>query len=259
MRIWYQTSSSIGKAKRYDDYEATLKSYLSQVARPGTEVSVHGVEHNSTLAQTFMYEELLHDHQIIENLLKAQQDGYDAFCVTCMYDPAFYALREVADIPVLSLAEASMLSACLLSPNFSILCHHKPLLRRLIELVKRYGLQDRFIECDSFEIGTVKLFDSAFKNPEIILEPAREVAREAARKGVCMFISGGGAINMILAKHNVHQIEGIPILEGGGALLKMTEMLVDLKNIGIERTKLGLYTPIPKEDLTYMRKLYGLE
>ena len=258
MKIWYQSGGSLGKHPRYNEYEATLKSYLSKIARPGTEVSVHGVELASPSIQTSKYEQLLHDYQIVENLLRAQREGYDAFCVGCAFDPGFYALREVADIPVLSLSEACMLLACLLSPNFSLLCHHKPLLLRVLALVKRYGLQSRFIECDSLRISPSELI-RGFEDPEVILKPAREVAKDAAEKGVCMFVVAEGIINMIMAKHNIHEIEGIPVLEGGGALVKMTEMLVDLKNMGIDRSRLGMYTPLPKEDLDSLRKHYGLQ
>ena len=33
-------------------------------------------------------------------------------------------------------------------------------------------------------------------------------------------VKDAGVQTMAMAKHNVHQIEGIPILEGGGALVK---------------------------------------
>lgn len=258
MKIWYQSGASIGFDPMFSEYEATLKSYLSNVARPGTEVSVHGVELCSPNVDSYMTAGLLQDHQILENLLRAQREGYDAFCVGCMLDPAFYAIREVTDIPVCSMSEASMLLACLLAPNFSLLCHNKALLRRVIELVKRYGLQDRFIECDTFQISLTDV-QRAFKDPQIFLEPAREVAREAAKKGVCMFVNCCGCLNMIMAKHNIRQIEGIPVLEGGAALIKITEMLVDLKNMGIHRSRLGLYTAIPKEELAALLKLYGVK
>lgn len=64
---------------------------------------------------------------------------------------------------------------------------------------------------------------------------------------------------MILAKHNIREIEGIPVLEGGGALIKTTELLVDLSKMGIHRSRLGPYTPIPEQDLIAMRKIYGLD
>ena len=61
MKIWYQSGASIGFDPMWNEYEATLNSYLNRIARPGTEVSVHGVELCSpNLA--YMTEALLHDH-----------------------------------------------------------------------------------------------------------------------------------------------------------------------------------------------------
>ena len=258
MKIWYQSGTSIGKDARYNEYKIMLESYLNSVAGPDTEVSVHGVETCSPNIEVSRYEALLHHYQIAENLLQAQRENYDAFCVGCMFDPAFYAIREIADIPVCTLAENSMLLACMLSPNFSLLSFNRVLLLRVIELVKRYGLQQRFIECRNFTVDPVEVFEKGFIDPQIVIKPAGDVAREAASKGVGMFVNCDGVLNMIMAKHNIHEIEGIPVLQGGGALVKATEMLVDLKKMGVERSSLGLYTKLPKEDLTSLRKLYGM-
>lgn len=257
MKIWYQSGLSL-HSPHFTTYAANLKSYLNQLARPGTEVSVNGVEISTPNLDRYLTEELLHSGQILKNLVKAQKEGFDAFCVGNIYDPAFYALRQVAEIPVCSLAETSMLLACQLAPNFSILCHDDPLMNRIVELVKRYGLKDRFIQCDTFHIYVTEIV-KALDDPEIFLKPARRIAREAKAKGVCMFINGEGIFNPIVAKHKIREIEGIPVLEGGGALIKMTEMLVDMKQLGIgDRSKLGLYMPVPEDDLKTILKIYGI-
>ncbi|MFH1169213.1 MAG: aspartate/glutamate racemase family protein [Chloroflexota bacterium] len=258
MKIWYQSGTNIDKNPTTREYAATMNSYLNSIARQGTEVSVHGVEICSPYLDSFQTEEVLHSGQVLGNLVRAQREGYDAFCVGNAYDPAFYGLREVAEIPVCGLAEASMVLACLLAPNFSIMCHDAPLLRRVTELVKRYGFQDRFIATNDCHLPIAEAF-KAFNDPEIFLGPAREVAREGARKGVTMFINGEGVLNMILAKYNVHEIEGIPILEGGGAIIKLAEMLVDLKKMGIKKSPLGLYNPVPKDHLASLLKMYGVK
>lgn len=259
MKIWVQSGTTIGKDERYDAYLDMLKFHLNKAARPGTEISINGVDVCSPLIAVSRYHELLHDYQIVEKLLQAQQEGYDAFCVTCYLEPAYYALREVANIPVCNIAEASMVLACLLSPNFSLLSYNEILTKRIIGSLKRYGLQRRFIETPTLEIGqTEDAFHRAFEDPEIILGPARKVAKEAIKKGVCMFVNTDGRLNMIMAEHNIREIQGIPVLEGGSALIKMTEMLVDLKAIGIDRSQLGLYTPISDNDLMSLRSLYGL-
>lgn len=256
MKIWYQSGASLGRDTSWSEYESALKTYLNKVARPGTQVDVHGVELFSHTDDKFRYEEYFHDGQIVQNAIRAEREGYDAFCVGCARDPAAIALREVVDIPVINLLETSMHVACLLSPNFSLLTHGKPLLRRQIELVKRYGLSERFIECNSFEV-TLDELQGGFRDPQVVMNPAMAIAQEATSKGVCMFVNGCGCINAILGKHCLNEIGGIPVLNGATLVIKMTEMLVDLKGLGVNRTKLGSFTPVPKDVLAGVLKLYG--
>ncbi len=258
MRIWFQSTLPIDKDPMFREYKSTLQKHLNTVARKGTEIVVHGTDVASPFLELYVYEELLHDRQIVDRAIQAEREGYDAFCVGCMNDPAFYALREATRIPVCSIAETSMFLACLLAPNFSLLASTKEQLRRQTELVKRYGLQSRFIECEPMKISLEEI-QKGFANPEVVTASAKGVAREAAQKRVCMFVTSCGCTNMILAKHNIHEIEGIPVLEGGGALVKTAELLVDLSKMGIHRSRLGHYTPIPEQDLIAMRKIYGIE
>jgi len=256
MKIWYQSGASLGRDPSWTEYETTLKTYLNKIARPGTQVDVHGVELFSHTDDKFRYEEYFHDRQIVENAIRAEREGYDAFCVGCARDPAAVALREVVEIPVCNLLETSMHMACLLSPNFSLLAHGKALLRRQVELVKRYGLSDRFIECSSFEV-TLDDLQGGFRDPRVVVDPAKAVAREAASKGVCMFVNACGCLNAIMGKFCLREIGDIPVLDGAALAIKVTEMLVDLRGIGVNRSKLGSFTPVPKHVLKSVLELYG--
>ena len=50
------------------------------------------------------------------------------------------------------------------------------------------------------------------------------------------------------------------VVDGVAVVIKTAEMLVDLKNMGIMRTKKGLdVSPVSKEELLAARKIYGFE
>lgn len=183
MRIWFQSTLPIDKDPMFREYKSTLQAHLNKIAREGTEIVIHGTDVASPFLELYVYEELLHDRYIVDRAIQAEREGYDAFCVGCMNDPAFYALREATSVPVCSIAETSMLLACLLSPNFSLLASTKEQLRRQTELVKCYGLQDRFIECEPMKISLDKI-QQGFENPEVVTTSAKEVATETARKRV---------------------------------------------------------------------------
>ena len=59
--------------------------------------------------------------EIIENGLKAEREGYDAFLIGNIFEPGLHALRELLNIPVLGLCEASVHLACLMGAKFSVI------------------------------------------------------------------------------------------------------------------------------------------
>ena len=65
--------------------------------------------------------------------------------------------------------------------------------------------------------------------------------------------------NVILEDYEVREINGVPVLNGPAVVIKMAEMLVDLKSIGIERSNRGMYTRPSKEELTQARELFGMD
>ena len=45
---------------------------------------------------------------------------YDGIAIACYGDPGLYAARELASVPVVGIAEASMLVACTVAHRFSV-------------------------------------------------------------------------------------------------------------------------------------------
>ena len=71
-----------------------------------------------------------------------------------------------------------------------------------------------------------------------------------------MLIPSTGIINMILGKHGITEIGGVPVLEGNGALVKVAELMVDLARIGIKRSKLA-FPPITRDELADTKKTFS--
>jgi allantoin racemase len=67
------------------------------------------------------YDELFCGPAVVENAIRAQNDGADAIVIVCMGDPALHAAREAVSIPVVGLGETAMHYAAMLGHKFSIL------------------------------------------------------------------------------------------------------------------------------------------
>jgi len=258
MKIWLQSASAIGRDPLWESYEKALIEHAQRVPRPGTTVTVHGVDKMSTGIDRSRYIEFLNSPKIIDNAIQAEREGYDAFALTCMLDPGFFELREAVDIPVVFAFETSCHLACMLGPKFALLAYNEIILRRLSEYVKHYGLGDRLVPTTSFTVSLEALQDG-FKDPEPLLKEARKLAKKADENGTDMLISLCGCMNMIFVSHGIREIEGIPFIDSVGTAIKAAEMLVDLKKMGIDRPRRGLYAPLSKEQLQDIRKLYEAE
>ncbi|MFC2003512.1 aspartate/glutamate racemase family protein [Chloroflexota bacterium] len=258
MRIWWQSSTALGRDPLWNEYEQSLKNYVQEVARPDTVVDVHGVEVMTPSTERCHYFEDLNTLQVVDNAVQAEREGYDAFVFGHGLDSGSLGIRQIVDIPVLFSAETPFLLACLLSPNFSLIGFNTAALLRAEEWVKYYGLQERYVPGGCFEIDLVQL-QQGFTNPDPVIKGATKAAREIIKRGACMLIPSCMCLNMIFADNSVKDIDGVPILDMAAALVKTAELMVDLKALGISRSKSGLYTPVSKEELTQVRKLYGVE
>src|SRR3990172_10161631 len=231
MRIWYQSYSAIGFDPRWSYYEEHLKRYVRAVARPTTDVSVHGVPLMVDKMVNSRYLQYLHSRQIHENALEAERQGYDAFVLGGMLDLAYHELQELLTIPVIFIAETSFHVACLLSPNFSVIAPNGAVLKGIEGRVADYGLGRRYVP--GVHLGGLPLEDmvASFAEPGPVLERISAVAREAIARGARLLIPGFGALNVFLVAQGVRACDGIPVLDNTAVLIKMAEARVDLHRL----------------------------
>ena len=256
MRIWYQSSTSMGSDPKWVPYQESLKRHVQKVARPDTSVEVHGVKVSHPLMERSGYAKYLNQGQIIDNAITAEREGYDVFCVGCTLDPGYYEVREVVSIPVAFLAESCFHLASILADKFSLLAHGERTYIALRQKMRHYGVEERFIPSRVFSISMPDLING-FGNPKPVIDVVEEAGREAAGNGVGMFVPACNILNMVLVDAGLREIDGVPILDTAGALVKVAELMFDLKEIGVSRSKTGPFTPLQGEELVSIREVYS--
>ncbi len=260
MKIWYQSYSSAGFDPRWDYYVKVVARHAKRVARPDTQIDFHGLPKFSPKMTHYRYFQYMHGAQAIENALKAQQQGYDAFVLGGMLDLAFYEIRDVLEIPVLFIAETSFHMSCLLAPNFSIIAVNESVLKGMEELVKRYGLQRRYVPGVHLGPGSedalVQRFD---KEAKAVIDIVGRQAKIVKDRGASMIVPGFGTLGLFLADQGVREVEGVPVLDSTASLIKTAEMLVDMRKLGVKKGRPASATYPSKEELLTARKLYGFE
>jgi allantoin racemase len=189
------------------------------------------------------YEEELAAVAMLE-VVKDRAAEFDGVVIACYGDPGLAAAREVSPVPVVGIAEASMLMACTVAHSFSIvtvLPRVKPLLANTVRL---HGLEAR---CASIRTTPLSVLDCE-RDPEAagreIVKASRLAVEEDGAEAICLGCAGMGPLDK-----TVEAQVGVPVLDGVACAVKLVEGLLDY---GLTTSRVAAYKePEPKEILSY--------
>ncbi|MEA2788092.1 MAG: allantoin racemase [Acetobacteraceae bacterium] len=262
MKLFYQ---SMGVARRSTTgfYGQSLKELLARSAAPGTTVDVYGLSEGAAIADQYRYLEIIDTREILENGLRAEKEGYDAFLIGNIFEPGLHALREVLNIPVLGLCEASIHLACMMGAGFSIVNVNPKFVRKVTENIAGAGLSSRLISIEHMQVERGAVLDRAFEDDSVrqmVVDQFSTAARAGIARGAEVVIPAGGIVMSILAKSGVHVVDRAPVVNGVIGLLKMAEMAVQMKQLtGFFTSKTMMYAPPTGALLRDIRKSYGAD
>jgi len=138
VRIFWQ---SFVDASASASYLERLKAYLNDIAAPGTTVHVEGL---SPPDRDFgRLSEFRCAIQAVDNGLKAEETGFDAYVMGHFQDPGLYELRSALAIPVIGTGEATLLAASQLGRRLGLVTLDMVFEVWHYEQADRYGLAGR--------------------------------------------------------------------------------------------------------------------
>jgi Asp/Glu/hydantoin racemase len=144
----------------------------------------------------------------------------DAVVLACFGDPGLAALKEIADVPVVGMADASILQACALGDRFSIVTGGERWKSMLEEFVAGHGLSSRLAS-----VRTVAPTGADIaRNPKAALALLAEGCAACARDdGADVVILGGAGLAGLAAK--LRSKVDVPLLDGVACAISMAEGL----------------------------------
>jgi len=165
----------------------------------------------------------------------AEEKGkYDGILLACFGDPGLYAIKEVASVPIVGIAEASLSAALLLGQSFSILVALKKAVPMMENMVLNYGLSKRLASVEPLEISVLDLE----KGRQQTIEKMLKVGKKAIDKGAEVLILGCAGMtgfSTVLEKEL-----GVAVVDPIAVGYKVLESLVEL-NLNVSRC--GIYAP----------------
>jgi allantoin racemase len=251
IRIWHQSITDLDRLPSYRD---ALTSHARHVAAGTFTVDVHGVDPGTypdgvAPIRTTCYPWLhsLLSTQIVRNAIRAEQEGYDAVACSCFLDPALREARAAVDIPVVSVLETSLTCSSVVAGSVGLLGLGGAMAADMRTLAAGYGLDGRIaamVPIDP-ELTELELEDPGRRGT--VLERVRRAGQAACAAGAELLVPAEGMLNTLLVRLGVTELDGVPVLDAYGLLLRQAEMYVRLwRGTGLRTSRAGRYARAPE-------------
>ena len=215
-----------------------ISEVARKYARPDTMVEAINSGFGPSSIEGF-FEEYVAAHAMLERVLEAR-GKYDAFIIACYGDPGLYGARELADVPVIGIAEASFHFASVLGHSFSILIPLPHLVPFTSELVRLHGFTHKLASIRPVDLAVLDLDSASAEVEKRLISAGRKAIEEDGAEVICL-----GCAGMALMDKVLEAALGVPVLDGTVCAVKMAEGMYDY---GLRTSKLAAFkTPSRKE------------
>src|SRR6478609_591389 len=163
----------------------------------------------------------------------------DAVVLACFGDPGLAALKEIAKVPVVGMADASILQACALGNRFSIVTGGERWQSMLEEFVASHGLSSRLAS-----IRTVAPTGADIaRNPKAAMALLAKGCSACVKEDRADVVILGGAGLAGLAAKLAPKVE-VPLLDGVACAIAMAESLAARKPVKARTGRLSKAAPV---------------
>lgn len=233
------------KAVAYNDLNPRIQSYLDRYRDENTELEVRSLKTGPKHLE-YQYYQAIAGRGILEEVQRAEKDGFDAVIISCFDDPFLYPSREISQkIVVTAPGEASMHLASMLGNQFSVIVGRDKWIPQMKENVHRYGLESKLASFRSLGMGVLEFHQD---EEETVRRMKREI-RSAIETDRAEVIILGCSMQFGFYAELQEEFQ-VPVIDSMVASLKHTEYLLEVQEqAGWSFSRRGLYERPPEEEM----------
>lgn len=179
------------------------------------------------------FDEVIASAALLDLIEQGKQQGVDAHIIACFGDPALDAARELADAPVIGIAEAGFQFASLIAHRFGIVTTLSRTLPASEYLLEKYGFQHRCCGVRASDIPVIAL-ENIEQDAYQLLK--NECIASIEQDGAEAIVLGCAGMSALVEK--LSQELPVPIIDGVTAAVKLAE---SLHQLGLTTSKTGQY------------------
>jgi allantoin racemase len=198
-------------------------------ASAGTEISAVNPAHGPVSIEGY-FDEAFAVPGMIEEIVKGEKEGAQAFVVACFDDTGLEAARCAANGPVIGIGEAAFHLASLIAHRFSVVTTLSRSIAPIETNLMKYGLDRRCARVRACEVAVLALEDPASGARSKL---SAEIARAKAEEGAEAIVLGcAGMADLAASLALEHEL---PVIDGVAAAVKLAEALVGLGHVTSKR------------------------
>ena len=232
MKLWYQSTV---RQTQWGARSRAMREILDAVKAPDTEIELHGTLREALGSGRLGPPEPLDVEEIVRIARLAADRGFDAFLIGNIADPGLDRTREIIDIPVLGLCEASLKAAGMMGASFALVTANHSFTSLVVDNIARYGMRDRVTGIQDMGIEQLRDIDRGFDDAEVrrrLIRRFHSAARTNGGPGSDVVIAAGGMVMALLAYGKVEETEdGTPVVDGIANLVKLGELTVKVNRV----------------------------
>jgi allantoin racemase len=215
------------------------RGILQEFAASGTEVSVWDAPEGPASIESSV-EEHLAIPGVLNGVVRAEKEGFDAFIVGCFGDPGVEPARELASIPIIGPCESSLAASIPLGHKASIITVLENVIYSQWRVARVARLEERLASVRAVEVPVLNL---ATERPHVIEAFVQEGKKAIEEDGADVLIPGCMSMAFLGIAEDVQKELRIPVLNPATVALKTAELFVRL---GLSHSKRAYPSP-PKE------------
>lgn len=226
------------------------KSFVEQHTPPGCEIGNFTPKHGTHSIES-LTDEAFNAPFILEQIVRANNEGYDVIVIDCACDPVLEAAREVSKVPVVGPRNTAFHLALTLGTRFGVVTVQGEALKKCIEHgVRKEGLESF---CAGVRYLKMPVLDIA-KKPE---QAEKEIYQESKilieNHGADVIVLGCTALSHEVNLKPIMDELQVPIIDPWIVAIKSAFMLVEA---GLSHSKVAYPFP-PKKGINEPPSLEG--
>ena len=217
-----------------------IRRELQEIKRPDTELVVVNPEHGPVSIES-AYDEALAGPPTLELVRRANEEGYDAIVLACFSDPALDAAKEISEVPVVGIEEATLHVAAMLGHKFSITTAFRNRVPTREIHTRLRGLESSYASTLVLNMSVLEMDANPKKAKARTLELARKAVDEEGAEVIIL-----GCAGLAGYAEGIERELGVVVLDPTSVAFKIAEAIADL---GLRHSKVARYAQPPVKEI----------